>query len=1852
LSIQKFFQAEITPANIFTSWGKIVSNLNISQSEKLQNQNQNSLFENIEENNTVFFPYETSETLGEANGDEYIVSKVEQKKRNSLGELQVNLSAALFTKQSNILLQKGCDLIDKKLGAKQKDFYAKSNIFWFIPSERYPSLQNKSLNVLRNMIETKFLTNSLDKTDEKNILSDLQVNLPAALFTKQSNILLQKGFGYPALSEIENTMFLKNQEFLKPFTDNKEVSNYSSLIFPPSQSSSFIVPKYPKKRNIPQVDKDQYQTKINIEQGETFAKNQTQVERFERGSYKDILDKNINMINIDLENINWKAFYQKAFDKALDNFTTNLVSQKVLKKKLESKKTNIFFDELRSFSKLFKIKTQTKKNKYKINSLANFLQKSCINPIVPFALQKADACAFDYQQSGTNICFDSLRNKENIIENQKPTFYSIQLLQFYKQGSNLIFTESDLINTLSISNVNIALPLINLAQKTFSSFKFEPQKWIKSDHQQTKKWNSSKNAKNLINTKDFLKINHNKKLMKKINLIKKYICFLSLNEKSKPALFTKDLLEIIEDKPFLHRQKSVGVFSKAVATQQKKKLFYDLVNILSYLLIRFYGALLLVNCEFTLQSKKLTQRNLGLNLNFQTKQSFFQKDLQQFIKNENKTSLEKKENIKNIVKSIYKRPLFAENQTHANANSSNKKPSSQVISSTIPTAVQKTSSVEQDRQKVLKNRNLTLTILKTNNQLICLGSNSNKGILWKKQYYGLNMQNSIRFIDKLNRQNQLASLFTLKQILSCQEEKSSIVFSQNNINPIIKKSNALLCKQSNSDKDLPFELIMYNSFSNPNIKQTNPVKNSSVSYSNSNFIKSDSYTIKLDQDEVLIKSEKNKRVSAQIDLRKKFSDCQKTILPQSFFTLDPSQNSGKATNRASAEFEQTAIVQKSYDLITGSRTKNLTFRKNKIYYTVFSPFSKKFYLHLKTTLRNQTDFTFWENDLSNALESKVQNSAFIRIEDKKARDFYNFLNNFYQFSFLYGWEDSSSVQLLLSYISATAQIEDIYLKHSKLSNSLKTMRYRQIGERMDQIINDSGKTENKIQAKPIDAVSQGKLEQTLEPHENVMQNNRLNQVSFGNTITDPSFSGAGLIKKILESLSPKYCLLQNLIDLKRLYKKLSEVQKKIRSYKISRKLVKKIRNVQINFKKYIQKKKSSSHFDLIVEEKKERDSFIIQELCGQLIQQFEQMNTTKFGKIQDDIWFIQTLGSDKIKKIEKQFFVRQGKFGNFFKLETFQNSLLKTKPLSSSDNLLMTEIPSDLFKDLLKEALKTKKKLSDLRPKLIRRIKLLRLFLKSNLNFDTMLLKILPVLPADLRPIMKLDDQIAASDLNRLYQRIIYRNDRLKKFLKDSVTINSEVTRFAHRLLQEAVDNLIENGKSGVKPETDSRGRVLKSLTNLLKGKGGRFRQNLLGKRVDYSGRSVIVVGPKLKLHECGLPYEMAIELFLPFLLKRLLNYNIAQTVVGAKNLIRTNTKLIKELLREIMRVHPVLLNRAPTLHRLGIQAFQPKLVEGKAILLHPLVCPAFNADFDGDQMAVHVPITVEARAEALKLMFSRNNLLSSATGDPLVLPSQDMVLGCYYLTTEKNNKQRFNVSFLRDIKQNINYQTLVFSTANEKHSDTVHNLKNIYNKSIFSNKKEKMQNSELSRNQLKEAITKINFFNSDQKYFKKNELKSRYLKGYDSETNPHYNKFTMYYPNIFDSQLFFSLPFTNSLYFNSIEDVLKKYNYNNITTISPVKKYTIMTNDNLPLPVNIFPVYSPNLQSSVWMKWNKKFENGNDREQPLEIRINLYGSRTDIFSKVLTFYDEKNNKKNQYIRTTPGKIIFNLVIQKSNQST
>ena len=318
--------------------------------------------------------------------------------------------------------------------------------------------------------------------------------------------------------------------------------------------------------------------------------------------------------------------------------------------------------------------------------------------------------------------------------------------------------------------------------------------------------------------------------------------------------------------------------------------------------------------------------------------------------------------------------------------------------------------------------------------------------------------------------------------------------------------------------------------------------------------------------------------------------------------------------------------------------------------------------------------------------------------------------------------------------------------------------------------------------------------------------------------------------------------------------------------------------------------------------------------------------------------------------------------------------------------------------------------------KAIKRLRIIDNFIATRSDPSWMILTILPVIPPDLRPMVQLDGgRFATSDLNDLYRRVLNRNNRLirlQEILAPEIIIRNE-----KRMLQESVDALIDNGKRG-KVVVGANNRPLKSLSDIIEGKQGRFRQNLLGKRVDYSGRSVIVVGPQLQLNQCGLPREMALELFQPFVIHRLIHQGLVNNIKAAKKLIQKNESIVWNVLEEVIQGHPVLLNRAPTLHRLGIQAFEPILVEGRAIKLHPLVCPAFNADFDGDQMAVHIPLSLEAQAEARLLMLAPYNFLSPATGEPIIMPSQDMVLGCYYLTAEnptQQNKQAFYFSNLED---------------------------------------------------------------------------------------------------------------------------------------------------------------------------------------------------------------------------------------------
>ena len=333
------------------------------------------------------------------------------------------------------------------------------------------------------------------------------------------------------------------------------------------------------------------------------------------------------------------------------------------------------------------------------------------------------------------------------------------------------------------------------------------------------------------------------------------------------------------------------------------------------------------------------------------------------------------------------------------------------------------------------------------------------------------------------------------------------------------------------------------------------------------------------------------------------------------------------------------------------------------------------------------------------------------------------------------------------------------------------------------------------------------------------------------------------------------------------------------------------------------------------------------------------------------------------------------------------------------DLLRKLDVPRDietLRTDLAATSSETKIK------KIAKRLKVLEAFNKSGIKPDWMIMEVLPVLPPDLRPLVPLDGgRFATSDLNDLYRRVINRNNRLKRLLE--LKAPEIIVRNEKRMLQEAVDSLLDNGRRG-KAMTGANKRALKSLADMIKGKSGRFRQNLLGKRVDYSGRSVIVVGPTLKLHQCGLPKLMALELFKPFIFHKLEVMGLATTIKAAKRMVESQEPVVWDILEDVIREHPVLLNRAPTLHRLGIQAFEPVLIEGKAIQLHPLVCAAFNADFDGDQMAVHVPISLEAQMEARTLMLSSNNVLHTAHGEPVIVPSQDIVLGLYYATRERIN--------------------------------------------------------------------------------------------------------------------------------------------------------------------------------------------------------------------------------------------------------
>nr|QGQ49136.1 RNA polymerase beta' subunit [Eria corneri] len=366
------------------------------------------------------------------------------------------------------------------------------------------------------------------------------------------------------------------------------------------------------------------------------------------------------------------------------------------------------------------------------------------------------------------------------------------------------------------------------------------------------------------------------------------------------------------------------------------------------------------------------------------------------------------------------------------------------------------------------------------------------------------------------------------------------------------------------------------------------------------------------------------------------------------------------------------------------------------------------------------------------------------------------------------------------------------------------------------------------------------------------------------------------------------------------------------------------------------------------------------------------------------------------------FFTTQG-------FKTFRNREISTgagairEQLADSDLRIITDNSLVEWKELGDEESAGNewedKKIRRRKDFLVRRIELAKHFIRTNVDPERMVLCLLPVLPPELRPIIQIDGgKLMSSDINELYRRVIYRNNTLTDLLATSRSTPGELVMCQEKLVQEAVDTLFDNGIRG-QPMRDGHNKVYKSFSDVIEGKEGRFRETLLGKRVDYSGRSVIVVGPLLSLHQCGLPREIAIELFQTFVIRGLIRQDVASNTGIAKRKIREKEPIVWEILQEVMQGHPVLLNRAPTLHRLGIQAFQPILVEGRAICLHPLVCKGFNADFDGDQMAVHVPLSLEAQAEARLLMFSHMNLLSPAIGDPVSVPTQDMLIGLYVLT-------------------------------------------------------------------------------------------------------------------------------------------------------------------------------------------------------------------------------------------------------------
>ena len=448
--------------------------------------------------------------------------------------------------------------------------------------------------------------------------------------------------------------------------------------------------------------------------------------------------------------------------------------------------------------------------------------------------------------------------------------------------------------------------------------------------------------------------------------------------------------------------------------------------------------------------------------------------------------------------------------------------------------------------------------------------------------------------------------------------------------------------------------------------------------------------------------------------------------------------------------------------------------------------------------------------------------------------------------------------------------------------------------------------------------------------------------------------------------------------------------------------------------------------------KRVRHKGIICERCGVEVTDSkvrrQRMGHIKLAAPVSHIWFLKGIPSYlgllldmTLKDLEQviyfnSYVVLDPADSEFKKLQLLSEEEYEDYMAEHEDSELRVGIGAEAIKELLSEV-NTKELAEEIRSelagnvtsaqkkaKLIKRLRLLDSLISSETDPTWMVMDVLPVTPPDLRPMVQLDGgRFATSDLNDLYRRVINRNNRLQRLLEMGAP--EIIVRNEKRMLQEAVDALIDNGRRG-RTVVGPNNRALKSLSNIIEGKQGRFRQNLLGKRVDYSGRSVIVVGPQLQLNQCGLPKEMAIELFKPFVVNKLIERGYVQNIKSAKKKIERSEAIVWDILEEVIEEHPVMLNRAPTLHRLGIQAFEPKLVEGRAIQLHPLVCTAFNADFDGDQMAVHVPLSIEAQTEARMLMMATNNILAPANGKPIITHSQDMVLGLYYLTIIKDPNQ------------------------------------------------------------------------------------------------------------------------------------------------------------------------------------------------------------------------------------------------------